>query len=71
MCSRRKAVIRGAIGVIIPRNVDLKDAHFNKTDIFSFSKSSKAAKAYDKLIRELFFDEPVVGGSGEEGQPQS
>jgi chromosome partitioning protein len=39
---------------VIPRNTDLKDAHFDKMDIFSFNPRAKTALAYDKLIRELF-----------------
>lgn len=39
---------------IIPRNTDLRDAHFNKQDIFSFAPQSKAADAYSRLIEELF-----------------
>lgn len=39
---------------VIPRNTDLRDAHFNKQDIFSFNPRAKAALAYDKLIREVF-----------------
>jgi chromosome partitioning protein len=39
---------------VIPRNTDLKDAHFQKQDIFSFNARAKAALAYDKLIREIF-----------------
>jgi chromosome partitioning protein len=42
------------LNTIIPRNVDLKDAHFNKQDIFSYSPHSKAAEAYRTLIEELF-----------------
>lgn len=42
------------INTIIPRNTDIKDAHMNKQDIFSFNPKSKAALAYDKLIAELF-----------------
>jgi chromosome partitioning protein len=38
---------------IIPRNVDIKDAHFNKQDIFSFNPKAPAAKAYEQLIDEL------------------
>jgi chromosome partitioning protein len=40
--------------VVIPRNTDLRDAHFNKLDVFSFNAKSPAARAYDKLIGELF-----------------
>ena len=39
---------------VIPRNTDLRDAHFQKQDIFSYNSRAKAALAYDKLIRELF-----------------
>lgn len=39
---------------IIPRNTDLRDAHFQKQDVFSFNQKSPAAQAYDKLINELF-----------------
>src|SRR5713101_768018 len=39
---------------IIPRNTDLRDAHFHKQDIFSFNPHAKGATAYSKLIAELF-----------------
>jgi chromosome partitioning protein len=39
---------------IIPRNVDLKDAHMNKQDIFAFNPKANAAKAYMTLIEEVF-----------------
>ena len=39
---------------VIPRNVDLKDASFNRRDIFAFNPHSKAAAAYQQLIEELF-----------------
>jgi chromosome partitioning protein len=39
---------------IIPRNTDLRDAHFSKKDIFAFNPNAKAALAYNKLINELF-----------------
>jgi chromosome partitioning protein len=42
---------------VIPRNTDLRDAHFQKQDIFSFAPRAKAALAYDKLIREIFLPE--------------
>ncbi len=39
---------------IIPRNVDIRDAHFNRQDIFAFNPHAKAAQAYERLIKELF-----------------
>lgn len=39
---------------VIPRNVALKDATFNKKDVFDFSPESKASLAYQMLIQELF-----------------
>lgn len=38
----------------IPRNTDIRDAHYNHQDIFSFNPKAYAAIAYDKLIDELF-----------------
>jgi chromosome partitioning protein len=39
---------------IIPRNTDLRDAHFQKQDIFGFNPHAKGAVAYEKLMQELF-----------------
>jgi chromosome partitioning protein len=39
---------------VIPRNTDLRDAHFQKQDIFAFRPDATTAHAYNKLIRELF-----------------
>ncbi len=39
---------------IIPKNVDLKDAHMQKQDIFAFNPNANAAKAYNTLIEEVF-----------------
>ena len=39
---------------VIPRNTDLRDAHFSKKDVFSFNPNAKSALAYNKLINELF-----------------
>jgi chromosome partitioning protein len=38
---------------IIPRNTDIRDAHFKKQDVYSHNPSCKAAEAYMKLIEEL------------------
>ena len=57
----RQTYTSKVLKTVIPRNTDLRDAHFNKTDIFSFAKHSKAALAYDKLIREIFLPEPPQG----------
>ena len=42
---------------IIPRNVDLKDAHMVKKDIFAYNPHSHSAKAYLRLIEEVFLHE--------------
>ena len=42
------------LDTIIPRNVDLKDASFNKQDIFAYAPKSSAALAYQRLIEEVF-----------------
>jgi len=41
------------MNTIIPRNTDMRAAHFNKKDIFAFSPQSKSAEAYARLIKEL------------------
>lgn len=38
---------------IIPRNTDIRDAHFNKQDIFSFNPQSKSAQAYSAFLDEI------------------
>src|SRR4030095_9744062 len=49
----RQTYTGSLFNTVIPRNTDLRDAHFNKQDIFSFNAKSPAAQAYDKFIREL------------------
>jgi chromosome partitioning protein len=49
----RQTYTSSLFNTVIPRNTDLRDAHFNKQDIFSFNAKSPAAQAYDKFIREL------------------
>ena len=39
---------------VIPKNTDMRDAHFNRQDIFAFNPNAKVALAYNKLINELF-----------------
>lgn len=39
---------------VIPRNTELRDAHFNRKDIFTINPHAAAAQAYNKLINELF-----------------
>ena len=56
----RQTYTEKVLRTVIPRNTDLKDAHFNKTDIYTFNPRAKAALAYDKLIREIFLPELVV-----------
>jgi chromosome partitioning protein len=41
-------------GTVIPRNTDIRDAHLQKADIFSYNPKAKAAQAYQRLIREVF-----------------
>lgn len=50
----RQTYTEHVFDTIIPRNTDLRDAHFNKQDIFSFNATSKSAEAYNRLIEEVF-----------------
>lgn len=49
----RQTYTEEVFATIIPRNTDIRDAHFNKQDIFSFNADSKSARAYDALLEEL------------------
>ncbi|MDX3839777.1 ParA family protein [Streptomyces europaeiscabiei] len=50
----RQTYTGSVFNTVIPRNTDLRDAHFSRQDIFSFNPRSTAALAYNKLIGELF-----------------
>lgn len=50
----RQTYTGNVFNTVIPRNTDLRDAHFQKTDIFSYNPAAAAAQAYDKLISEFF-----------------
>jgi chromosome partitioning protein len=50
----RQTYTDSVLTTVIPRNTDLRDAHFNKQDIFAFNSNAAAAHAYNKLIHELF-----------------
>lgn len=50
----RQTYTSNVFNTVIPRNTDLRDAHFEKKDIFSFNPHAAAAQAYEKLIHELF-----------------
>src|SRR5690606_21887195 len=49
----RQTYTQDVLNTIIPRNTEMRDAHFNKQDIFSFNPHSKSAEAYSRLIQEL------------------
>src|SRR5215210_4138953 len=57
----RQTYTDSVLKTVIPRNTDLRDAHFKKLDIFSFNPRAKTALAYDKLIREVFLPESQEG----------
>jgi chromosome partitioning protein len=50
----RKTYGDSVFNAVVPRNTDLRDAHFNKQDVFTFNAKSSSARAYRKLITELF-----------------
>ncbi|WP_420628637.1 ParA family protein [Candidatus Leptofilum sp.] len=49
----RQTYTNDVFNTVIPRNTDLRDAHFKKMDIFAYAPKSKGAMAYQSLIREL------------------
>ncbi len=50
----RQTYTQAVLTTVIPRNTDIRDAHMNKQDIFTFNPEAKSAKAYEKLIKEVF-----------------
>lgn len=40
--------------IVIPRNTDIKNAHYRKEDIFTYNAKANAAIAYERLVEELF-----------------
>jgi len=50
----RQTYTKRVLTTVIPKNTDIRDAHFQKQDIFAFNPNAKAAYAYGKLINELF-----------------
>lgn len=50
----RQTYTDSVLKTVIPRNTDLRDAHFSKKDIFSYNPEAKSAQAYAKLIEEVF-----------------
>lgn len=50
----RQTYTDAVLKTIIPRNTDIRDAHFNKKDVFTYAPESKSAQAYTRLLVELF-----------------
>jgi chromosome partitioning protein len=50
----RQTYTGDVLNTVIPKNVDLREAHFKQQDIFAYNPNAKAAHAYANLIQELF-----------------
>lgn len=50
----RQTYTNAVLNTVIPRNTDVRDAHFNRKDIFTHALHSKSAEAYSRLLFELF-----------------
>jgi chromosome partitioning protein len=50
----RQTYTGNVFNTVIPRNTDIRDAHFERKDIFSYNSHAASAQAYDKLIQEIF-----------------
>jgi chromosome partitioning protein len=50
----RQTYTGSVLNTIIPRNTDIRDAHFYKKDVFTHAPESKSAQAYGRLLVELF-----------------
>src|SRR5918998_5705533 len=50
----RQTYTDAVLRTVIPRNTDIRDAHFSQQDIYSYSPHATSAVAYQRLIEELF-----------------
>jgi len=50
----RQTYTGDVLNAVIPKNVDLREAHFKQQDIFAYNPAAKAAHAYHNVIKELF-----------------
>jgi chromosome partitioning protein len=50
----RQTYTDAVLKTVIPRNTDIRDAHFHRKDIFTFAPGSKSAESYRRLLVELF-----------------
>ena len=50
----RQTYTADVLDTVVPKNVDLREAHFKQEDIFAYNPAAKAAHAYQNLIQELF-----------------
>jgi chromosome partitioning protein len=55
----RQAYPDSVLTTVIPRNTDIRDAHFSKQDIFGYRPQSRAAEEYNRLIDEIFYAEEI------------
>ncbi len=50
----RQTYTDDVLNTVIPKNVDIREAHFKQEDIFAYNPAAKSAHAYQALIKELF-----------------
>src|SRR5215213_10134907 len=50
----RQTYTDDVLNTVIPKNVDIREAHFKQEDIFGYNPAAKSALAYQALIKELF-----------------
>ncbi|MGI8485029.1 MAG: ParA family protein [Thermomicrobiales bacterium] len=50
----RQTYADDVLNTVIPKNVDLRDAHFKQQDIFAYNPAAKSAHAYHNAIKELY-----------------
>ena len=50
----RQTYTDDVLNTVIPKNVDIRDAHFKQQDIFAYNPAAKSAHAYHNAIKELY-----------------
>ncbi len=56
----RQTYTSDVLKTVIPRNTDIRDAHFMHQDIFGSNPKAASANGYRKLIKELFNYEETI-----------
>jgi chromosome partitioning protein len=50
----RQTYTDDVLNAVVPKNTDIRDAHFKQQDIFQYNPTAKSAHAYQSAIKEIY-----------------